>query len=167
MSPLLRKIEGVANVCIIIVAIVVCIAAVKYFRTKATGTSAPPPSIVAGTKINLANEDWASNRKTLLLGLSTNCKYCSASAEFYQRLAQAASANTKLVAVLPQPRQESQQYLAALKLAIDDIQQVPPSSLGIRGTPTLILVNSAGAVTNSWVGQLPHDKEEEVLAAVR
>ena len=165
MSGLLKKIEVVANLSIVVVAIVVCIAAVKYFRTK--GSGAPTTTIAAGSKINLPNEDWGRNRKTLLLGLSTNCKYCSASAEFYQRLAQAASANTKLVAVLPQSREESQQYLTALKLAIEDIQQASPAALGIRGTPTLILVNSAGSVTNFWVGQLPHDKEEEVLAAVR
>ena len=164
MSGLLKKIEVVANLSIVVVAIVVCIAAVKYFRTKATESGA---TIAAGSKISLPNEDWGRNRKTLLLGLSTNCKYCSASAAFYQRLAQAASANTKLVAVLPQSREESQQYLTALKLAIEDIQQASPAALGIRGTPTLILVNSAGSVTNFWVGQLPHDKEEEVLAAVR
>lgn len=167
MSGLLKKIEVVANLSIVVVAIVVCIAAVKYFRTKATGSGASTANIAAGSKINLPNEDWGRNRTTLLLGLSTNCKYCSASAEFYQRLAQAASANTKLVAVLPQSREESQQYLTALKLAIEDIQQASPAALGIRGTPTLILVNSAGSVTNFWVGELPHDKEEEVLAAVR
>ena len=164
MNGLLKKIEVVANLSIVVVAIVVCIAAVKYFRTKATESGA---TIAAGSKINLPNEHWGRNRKTLLLGLSTDCKYCSASAEFYQRLAQAAAANTKLVAVLPQSREESQQYLTALKLAIEDIQQASPAALGIRGTPTLILVNSAGSVTNFWVGQLPHDKEEEVLAAVR
>ncbi len=167
MGPLGRKIETVANVGIIVVAIVVCIAAVKYFRTKASTSQPSTPPIAAGNKISLPNEDWARNRQTLLLALSTNCKYCSASAAFYQRLVSTASPNTKLVAVLPQPREESQQYLTVLKLVIEDIQQVSLPPLGIRATPTLILVNSAGTVTNSWVGQLPHDKEEEVLAAIR
>jgi thioredoxin-related protein len=162
----LRKIEVLANICIIVVAIVVCIAAVKYFRTKATGSDAPS-SIAAGTKINLPNEDWAKNRKTLLLALSTNCKYCSAGAGFYQRLIDAASSNTKFVAVLPQTRENSSQYLKDLKVTIEDIQQVSPSSLGVRGTPTLILVDSTGVVTNSWVGLLSPDKEQEVLSALR
>jgi len=113
MNPLARRIETVANVGIIVVAIVVCVAAVRYFRTKASGSEAPTPVIAAGTKINLQSEDWARNRQTLLLALSTNCKYCSASAEFYQRLVKTASANTKLVAVLPQTPEESQQYLTA------------------------------------------------------
>ncbi|HEY0349122.1 MAG TPA: hypothetical protein VGC60_13300 [Pyrinomonadaceae bacterium] len=166
MNPLARKIETVANVCIIVVAIVLCVAAVRYFRTKPE-SKAPTPAIAAGTKINLPNEDWARNRQTLLLALSTHCKYCSASAEFYQRLVNSASSKTKLVALLPQSPEESQQYLAGLKLTIKDIQQVSPPALGLRATPTLILVDSAGTVTNSWVGKLPPDKEEEVLSSLR
>lgn len=168
MNPLARKIETVANVCIIVVAIVVCVAAIRYFRTKASGSKAPTPAIAAGTKITLPSEDWAKNRQTLLLALSsTQCKYCSASAEFYQRLVNSASSNTKLVAVLPQPLEESQQYLTGLKVTIEDIQQISPPALGVRATPTLILVDSAGTVTNSWVGKLPPDKEEEVLSSLR
>jgi thioredoxin-related protein len=167
MDPLPRKIETIANVCIIVVAIIVCVAAVRYFRTKASVSQAPTPAIAAGTKINLPNEDWARNRQTLLLALSTQCKYCSASADFYQRLVNNASSNTKLVAVLPQPLEESQQYLTGLKVTIKDIQQISPPSLGVRATPTLILVDSAGTVTHSWVGKLPPDKEEEVLSSLR
>jgi thioredoxin-related protein len=147
MTPLVRKIEIVANVSIIVVAIVVCVAAVRYFRTKASGSQAAKPAITAGTKINLPSEDWATNHQTLLLALSTNCKYCSASADFYQRLANTASSNTKLVAVLPQSPEESQEYLTGLKLTIKDIQQASPPSLGVRATPTLILVDSTGTVT--------------------
>ncbi|HYW73233.1 MAG TPA: hypothetical protein VE961_19590 [Pyrinomonadaceae bacterium] len=165
MSLLAKRIETVANIGIIVVAILVGIAAVRYFRAKPSNS--PQPTIAAGTKVNLPNEDWAKNRKTLLLALSTQCKYCSASAGFYQRLIQTASPNTRLVAVLPQPRDASAEYLSGLKVTIDDIQQVSPPSLGVSATPTLILVDGAGAVVKSWIGQLPHDKEEEVLAAVR
>jgi thioredoxin-related protein len=166
MNPLVRKIEIVANVSIIVVAILVCVAAFKYFRTK-SGPQVAAPAIAAGTKVNLPNEDWARNRKTLLLALSTNCKYCSASAGFYQRLVNTASSNTKLVAVLPETREESKQYLTTLKVMIEDIQQVSPPTLGVRATPTLILIDGSGTVTKSWVGQLSPDKEEEVLSSLR
>lgn len=166
-EPAGKKNEVAANVGIMVVAIVVCVAAVRYFRTKASGSQAPTPAIAAGTKINLPDEDGARNRQTLLRALSTNCKYCSASAGFYQRLMNTASSNTKLVAVLPQTRAECYQYLKNLKATIEDIQQVSPNSLGVRGTPTLILVNGEGTVTKSWVGQLSADKEQEVLSALR
>lgn len=167
MSRLVRKIEIVANVCIIVVAIVVCVAAVRYFRTKASSSQAPTPAMAAGTRINLPNQDWASSGKTLLLVLSTNCKYCSASAGFYQRLIGAASSNTRFVAVFPQSPEESKKYLNALEVTIDDVKQISPASFGVAASPTLILVNSEGSVINSWVGQLSPDKEAEVLAVVR
>lgn len=167
MNTLVKRIETVANVCIIVVAIVVCIAAVRYFRTKASDSQAATRPIAAGTKINLQSQDWAKNRQTLLLALSTNCKYCSASAGFYQRLVNDASSNTRLVAVLPQTREESYSYLRDLKVTIEDVQQVSPASLGVRGTPTLILVNGEGTVTKSWAGQLSPEKEQEVLSALR
>lgn len=165
MSPLVRKIEIAANVSIIVVAILVCVAAFKYFRAK-SGPQAAGPAIAAGTKINLPNEDWARNRKTLLLALSTNCKYCSASAGFYQRLIGTASSNIRVVAVFPQSPEESKKYLNELEVAID-VKQISPASFGVRATPTLILVNSEGSVINSWVGQLSPDKEAEVMAVVR
>ena len=48
MSGLLKKIEVVANLSIVVVAIVVCIAAVKYFQTEATGSGASTANIAAG-----------------------------------------------------------------------------------------------------------------------
>ncbi|HMG74643.1 MAG TPA: hypothetical protein VK582_14175 [Pyrinomonadaceae bacterium] len=169
MSLLVKRIELIANVSIIIVAIVICAALAKRFLTKPPAQQSDASGIVAGTKINLPDEDWAKNGKTLLLALSTNCKFCSASAPFYQRLASTAlsSKNTKLVAVLPQGAEQSREYLSTLKVTIEDVKQASPVSLGVRATPTLILVNNAGIVTNSWVGQLTPDKETEVLAQLR
>ena len=169
MSRLLKRIELIANVSIIVVAIVICAALARRFLSKPPAQQSDASGIVAGTKINLPDEDWAKNGKTLLLALSTNCKYWLANASFYQRLASTAtsSKNTKLVAVLPQGTEQSREYLSGLKVAIEDVKQASPVSLGVRVTPTLILVNSAGIVTNSWVGQLPPDKETEVLAQLR
>jgi hypothetical protein len=44
------------------------------------------------------------------------------------------------------------------------IRQAPPSSLGVQGTPTLLLVNKEGVITSSWRGKLPSEKELEVMA---
>jgi len=167
MSRLLKRIELIANISIIVVAVVICVALAKRFLFKPPALQSDPSSIVAGTKFNLPDEDWARNGKTLVLALSTNCKYCSASAGFYQRLASTSTKNTKLVAVPPQATEQGREYLSGLKVTIEDVKQAVPASLGVRATPTLILVNGAGIVINSWVGQLPPDKETEVLAQLR
>jgi thioredoxin-related protein len=167
MSRLLKRIELIANISIIVVAIVICAALARRFLFKTPAPQSDPSGIAVGTKFNLPDEDWARNGKTLVLALSTNCKYCSASAGFYQRLASVAKENTKLVAVLPQATDQSRIYLSGLKVAIEDVKQASPNSFGVTATPTLILVNKAGIVTNSWVGQLAPDKETEVLAQLR
>jgi thioredoxin-related protein len=48
-------------------------------------------------------------------------------------------------------------------LAADDVKQLPLEVIGVRGTPTLLLIDKQGAVKESWVGKLPPDKETEVL----
>ncbi len=169
MNRLLRRIELVANICIIGVALVICVALVKRFLLKSSSTAPDVPRVAAGTKITLPDVDWAKNGKTLLLALSTGCKFCSASAPFYQHLVSNAGSQqgVRLIAVLPQNVEQAREYLKSLNVTIDDVKQASPPALGVRATPTLILVNNAGLVTDSWVGQLSADKEAEVFARLQ
>jgi len=166
---LLRRIELVANICIIVVALVICGAIIKRFLLKSPATARDVPGVTAGTRINLIDVDWARNGRTLLLVLSTGCKFCSASAPFYQNLVSktVSSNGTKLIAVLPQNVEQAREYLQSINVPIEDVKQASPASVGARATPTLILVNNAGLVTDSWVGQLSADKEAEVLARLQ
>ena len=165
-DSLLKRIELVANVCIIVVALVICAAVANRLLLKSPSSLSGIQGIAAGTKISLAEIDFARNGQTLLLVLSTDCKFCSASAPFYQNLATRTGSThgTKLIALLPQGLEQSREYLKSLNVPIDEVRQTQPASVGVRATPTLILINSAGIVTNSWVGQLQSDKETEVLS---
>ena len=109
--------------------------------------------------------DWSGNDQTLLVVLQKGCHFCSESAPFYQRLVREAAGrgNIHLIALLPQAPDESRKYLDDLGVAIEDIKQGELDSVGVRGTPTLILINNQGAVTTSWVGKLSADGEAEVL----
>lgn len=49
---------------------------------------------------------------------------------------------------------------------VDDVRQLPLNTLGVRGTPTLLIVNDAGVVTDVWVGKLEPDQETQVLTAL-
>jgi hypothetical protein len=49
---------------------------------------------------------------------------------------------------------------------VDQIKQVTMGDIGVRGAPTLFLVNGAGAVTKVWVGKLAPEQEEQVLTAL-
>jgi hypothetical protein len=39
-----------------------------------------------------------------------------------------------------------------------------PDEVAGYATPTVMMVNSRGAVTDIWTGQLPRDREEEVFS---
>jgi len=121
--------------------------------------------IAAGTTVSLPDMDWAQNGETLLLVLRKGCHFCEESAPFYQRLTKetATIRNLKLVAVLPHEVSDSTQYLHDLKVPINDVRQAGFETLGVKGTPTLILINSKGEVVDSWAGKLPAEKENEVL----
>jgi hypothetical protein len=175
-----KKIEVAANVAIIVAATLVCVVLVKAYlipkaelgtdgRTlKADSINRAPTDarIQPGTRINLSGLDWAKNGHTLLLAVSDKCHFCSESAPFYQHLAKE-HGRTRLVAVLPQSVEDGKRYLGGLNVAVDDVMQAPLTSLGIRGTPTLILVDSNGATVKSWVGKLTPDREADVLASLQ
>jgi len=71
-----------------------------------------------------------------------------------------------MVAVAPQSVSEAQQYLSRVGVQVDEVRQVQFNTLGVRATPTLLLVNDAGVVMDVWVGKLPPDQETQVLTAL-
>jgi hypothetical protein len=66
--------------------------------------------------------------------------------------------------VLPQTVEESKAFLDQLGVQVDAILQGSLANIGVRGTPTLLLVNEAGVITEAWPGKLPPRDEEAVLA---
>ena len=163
MGALHKKVELIANVAIILVAIM--IGAVLVQRYFFPGSTQPSQTVATGSKVSLPGVEWTKNGKTLLVALQVGCRFCSESAQFYQRLVQTAdSKGVKVVAVLPQLPTESKDYLRTLAIPINDVRQASLASLSVSGTPTLILVNEKGEVAGVWVGKLPVDKEAEVLS---
>ncbi len=69
-----------------------------------------------------------------------------------------------MVAVFPTDIEESRAHLDKLGLTNLDVKQASLDSIQVDGTPTLILVNDKGEVTNYWVGKLPPNKEAEVIS---
>jgi hypothetical protein len=164
----LKKTELVANIAIIVVALLLGFVLVKRYLLPAN-VAAPAarldPRIPAGTKASLSGVDWAGNGQTLLLVLSTDCHFCTESAPFYQRLTRETTGrpDVHLIALFPQEIEEGKKYLDSLGVSIVEIRQASPGSTGAGGTPTLILVDAQGIVKNSWVGKLSTPEESEVI----
>ncbi len=165
MDNLNKRIELLANVAIIVVALLLGAVLVKRYLLPQAPSPQAQSRIQPGTKLSVPGIEWGKNERTLLLVLSTTCRFCTESSPFYQRLAQekARKGGVGLIAVLPQSVSESQKYLNGLGVPVDDVKQAGLDAVQVRGTPTLIVADRTGAVLESWVGKLPAEAEAEVL----
>lgn len=173
MGKFLKPIEHVANLLIIVVA-VVCLAIVaqRYFRP-APPVPAGPPGLPAmrspaiGSKISSVDINWSQNKKNVLLVLQEGCRYCSESADFYKNLVQQTKdKGVSVTAVLPQDSEVARKYLDKLQLPEIDTKQSALNSLDVNATPTLIVADDKGQVEKVWIGKLPSEKQNEVLAVL-
>jgi len=187
-SKLARIIEIATNLSIIAVALIGATVLVKnYLLRPATpvatvvrstdGTQAVPRESVrnaptgpaAGTQIAVPGVNWSDSDQTIVLALSNKCHFCTESAPFYQKLTQelAGRKNVRVVAVFPQDTNAGKQYLDGLNVPITEVAQATLDSLGVRGTPTLLIVDKSGTVQQSWVGRLTAERETEVFSRIK
>lgn len=169
-----KKIELVANIAIIVVACLLAVVLVKdLLVAKSPNRAGDPikpsetiegPKIKIGNKLAITDTQLPKSSQTLVLGISSSCHFCTDSAAFYKKLS-AIKANNRLIAVLPQSVEDGQRYLRKLGISVDEVRQLQLDTIGIEGTPTLILLDDAGVVRNSWVGKLPPEQERVVLEA--
>ena len=160
------KIEAVANVIVIVFAVVVG----SLFLKDRLSTAAPESNeIKAGDKLaNLDGWDWGAHEQTLVLGLRKGCHFCEDSTPFYQRLAaqpQQGGSNSNIVAVFPDAADAVKEVVQSEGLGVHAIAGVPLEKLKISSTPTLLLVDRSGTVLNAWIGMLSPRQELEVMGA--
>jgi thiol-disulfide isomerase/thioredoxin len=160
------KLEAVANVTVIVVAL-----AVGYVVLKGRVSGPPMPrSVALGDRLaQVPGIDWSRHRRTLVLALNSGCHYCQDSVPFYQKLAQAQKSggnDLEIVAVFPNDSEAVQQLMKAEGLGIRSVPAVPMEKLGVVGFPTLLLVDREGRVERSWDGLLTPRQELEVLNVV-
>jgi thioredoxin-related protein len=162
MENIAKKIEVFANLAIIAAALgLVGLIGYRYFGAEAVKSQ----EFKIGENISLANTNWAEKEQTLVLVLQKTCHFCQESMPFYKKLTEIAKTRgkTKVVAVFPDPLDDSTQYLNRQSVIVDEIKQSGLTDIKVRGTPTILLVDKDGKIQNSWIGKLPPEKEFEVL----
>ena len=161
------KLETAANAATVVAALLLSVVLVKVYLLprKTLPRAGGGPAISVGAELNTAlpGVDWRKNGQTLVLAISTQCHFCTESAPFFRTLVAQAGKNVKMVAVFPQPAEEAQKYLSGEGVRVDQIEQADLNRIGVRGTPTMLLVNAAGIVTNVWVGELRPVQQSRVL----
>jgi thiol-disulfide isomerase/thioredoxin len=179
---LFRTVEFAAHLAIIAIAFLLALVVIRNYLFH---PSVPPASDVKqssvprdketragpieGTSLSVPGINWAESKQTIVLALSDKCHFCSESAPFYQRLSRELGArkDVRVIAVFPQNVDEGKKYLDGLGVPVEQVRQATLDSIGVRGTPTLIIVDATGVVKQSWVGRLNAERESEVLGRIR
>lgn len=166
-----RYIERGANVAVIVgVAVFIGIAfrGNLFHRFIAPEVRSSPPGFasLAGTKVSIPGIQLPQRQGSLLIVVSTKCHFCEESLPFYQKLVPAIKSKVNVIAVLPQPKPEAEAWLHKPGITGTQIAAASPDSIGVTGTPTLLLVDGTGKVKSAWIGRLDEPAQQQVTHAL-
>jgi hypothetical protein len=153
-----RVLEITINIAIIVVAIIV-VRNLVVTRWQPKAELARPK---IGANVVLPGVRW-DHATTLVLVLQKECRYCEASAAFYQTLRQVKLPGQRMLAVIPGETSDTTRYLEEHGVVVDQVVNASLAELGVVFTPTLLLVDETGNVKEAWPGQLDAGKEAQVV----
>ncbi|HEX6732536.1 MAG TPA: hypothetical protein VF074_21130, partial [Pyrinomonadaceae bacterium] len=156
------------NVVVVVFAVVAIGVLVKNYFAPDVKTSV---AIKTGTVFpEIAGVDYKQSPRTLILALNVDCRFCTRSVPFYNSLAEVRQQDAGRVnivaAFINKDEGLVKSYVDEKQLTVQAIAGVDLDKLGVHTTPTLILVDSAGKVLDSWRGELQPDGEREVFAVL-
>jgi len=120
-----------------------------------------------GRPVELAGVDWQAAPLTVVLHLSSTCHFCNESMSFYQRLAethQREGARTALIVSSQDPVFVMENHLAQQNVVVDKVLHARLDSIGVAGTPTVLIVDPGGVVRRTFRGRLDATREKELLS---
>ncbi len=171
-SPTWKKLKDIldvtTNIAVVLFAVVAIGVLVKNYLAP---RDAKTPAITKGTLFpEIAGVDYKQASRTLIVALNVDCRYCTRSVPFYNSLAEARQENSGQVnivaAFINKDAELVKSYANEKQLSVQTVAGIDLDALGVNTTPTLILVDSAGKVLDSWRGELQPDGEREVFTAL-
>ena len=173
IGQLSTGLQAAANIATLIAA---CLLSTVLVRTYFLPRPALQPAVAAPAisntalgkdlKPELPDVNWSANGETVLLALSTHCHFCTDSAPFFRQLSEKSGKKFKIVAVLPESAKEAQDYLKRKGVHVDQVKQMSLDKLGVDGTPTMLLLDNRGTVTQSWFGMLDSEAQSQALKVI-
>lgn len=169
MESRIKRLVTVESVTYLVTAALACGLGVVFLSPHAPALRAQ--RVARGMNLRPPNGyAWGSHERTLVLGLRGRCPYCRDSMPFYERLfalERSHNTNTHLLAVWPDAPAAVGHSLPPGLQGMQVLSSVDLGTLGIVGTPTVILVDRSGRVENAWLGILPPSGEDDVVRAIQ
>ena len=160
--------EKATHICLIAVSVV---SLTLLIERRFGGGNSPPSSggSMVGRSLALGSVNWSRSPKNVVIGVKSTCKYCAASLPFFRRISGARGGRgtgISVIAISSEEPEITRGFLGKADVAVDQVLQVPLERLGIRGTPTVLLVDARGVVQKEFAGALSHEGEEALLTAL-
>lgn len=170
MTSLKRPpLDLLVNVAILVTCGALLITVLQHRSTYSRSASAEAPRSpfrVGEAAEALPGVTYGAAKLQLVLFLKSTCGYCTNSIPFYRRVRDEAKRqeSVRLIAVSSEPSGTLQEYLKRNGLTVDQVVSQQHKALG---TPTVVLVDSAGIIKGVWEGQQGSAEEDQILRAIR
>ena len=168
-----RILDRVTSIAVLAVCILIFAQAVRSYSSPPSPPSPASDSAPATARLSAGDRlesitgiDLTAAPRTLVFAIQSSCHFCSESMAFYREISRQKSAGLRLVVVAPDDPVSAKSYVAANGFAPDAIASSDLTAIRVSGTPTLLLVNSAGIIERVWMGKLSPAREKEVLTEV-
>lgn len=166
--------DTIANLALTIMCLVVTYAVSdRFIFSNLPGSRTEPTSgYQTGEPVTTAVDQLRLGRARLsaVVVLSNTCGFCVDSAGFYRRLAALeakAGGGFQTLFLGIRGIDDATAFVLQHRLDPKQTRPTPPDvQVKVPGTPTLLLVDSQGRVTRSWVGKLTTGQESEVITEV-
>jgi hypothetical protein len=161
MGKLKGYLDSIATVAMILASGVLIWVALSQRRP-----SIPPTGYAQGDVFgSVEGLDFREVPSTAILFLQSTCKFCTDSMPFYRRLSEIPRRG-RLVVMGTESRERLEAYLAAHQFKPDRVIVVTPQATKVRGTPTILVVDTNGVVVEAWGGQLDSARELAVFRKI-
>lgn len=164
------NLEAVTNICLIVTCLIVGAAVVQRWlggepvmRTQAEAELEYRPGDLVAP---LGGVDWSAEPLTLLVVISTTCRFCEEDMSTYARLArERRSKQFQLVLAGLEPASVLTEYARIRGVHADSVTTVD-RAFRVRSTPTALVVGTSGRVKQVWRGAL-RNRAAELESALR
>jgi hypothetical protein len=120
-----------------------------------------------GSRVSVSGVDFSRAKKTVVLGMSTKCPFCSISAPFMRHAVDTAHQhNDTVIAVFPQPVSEGRSFTSEKGLAVDQVISSPIGVSGIRIVPYILIIDSSGILLGGGSNLGTQSMQDRILGQI-
>jgi hypothetical protein len=124
------------------------------------------PPIAVGSRLSIPGESTTPRHRDLIIVGSKACRYSRESIEFDRKILLAAASFGLPVHIISPTPSSARWYSEQLSVPSSSILVHSLASIGIRGTPTVVLRDERGIVQGLWEGILPVSEQSSVLLKI-